>query len=81
MSKAHPCQLVGPEEMDKRWHGYTATTIALAVNTVPPTSQTVRGSGSLLGFNLRLKYESTVYSLAWGSGACWVCFFKSTPNF
>lgn len=44
-------------------------------NMVPSTNQTVRQSGLRLGFNSRLKHETTVYSLAWGSGSCWVCFF------
>lgn len=73
MIKARPYQLIRPAEMDWRrqllhhHHGLRHLT--------RHHLQTLFGLRS--GFNPRLKHETTVFSLAWGSGGCWVCFLTS----
>lgn len=79
--KVCPYHLIRLEETDRHGDGSTAhPTMAPALNTVPSTNQTVSQSGLRLSFNSGLKHETTVYSLAWGSGGCWVCFFSHQPQ-
>ncbi|KAF1384511.1 hypothetical protein PFLUV_G00120990 [Perca fluviatilis] len=68
--KACPYQLVRPEEtgQTQAWirrappptHPNPTPLWAPTLNTAPSTNQTVRGSGLRLGFNTRLKHETTV---------------------